>query len=217
MNRKNILAHRGCWDDVGQQNSYDALKKAMLAGFGIETDFRDCSGAIVISHDPPKVDALKAKTFFELYTELGATGRIAINIKSDGLQKLLLTLLSETGVPRGNYYAFDMAVPDALEYINHDFPAYTRLSEHEEEAPFVNLAAGVWVDNFSGNFAQVEKAKEIMEAGTSACIVSSELHNRDHRALWGEIAAAGLHENPLFELCTDLPFLADNFFKIKQS
>jgi hypothetical protein len=213
MNRMNILAHRGCWAQIEKKNSFEALKGALDAGFGIETDFRDCNGAVVISHDPPEGDVLEAKAFFELYAELGANGRLALNIKADGLQKPLLALLSETGVTKENYYAFDMSVPDVIGYFSHDFPAYTRLSEYEAEPLFLNRAAGVWVDNFTGVFAQVVEAKKILAGGNRACIVSAELHQRDHHALWDEIAAAKLHENPLFELCTDLPEAAYTFFR----
>jgi glycerophosphoryl diester phosphodiesterase len=213
MNRRNILAHRGCWDRTVKKNSFEALKIALDSGFGIETDFRDCNGVIVVSHDPPKGDVLKARALFELYANLGAKGRIGLNIKADGLQKTLLGLLFESGLPLETCYAFDMSVPDARSYIVHGFPTYTRLSEYETEPPLLNLSNGVWVDDFTGNFAQVAEAKKILATGLRACIVSPELHGRDHLVLWNEIFAAGLHENPLFELCTDFPRAAHDFFK----
>ncbi|MFT6660660.1 MAG: hypothetical protein ACJA0K_000637 [Maricaulis maris] len=211
MKHANILAHRGWWSKVEEKNSFEALKRALDAGFGIETDFRDLNGTIVVSHDPPEGAVLEAMAFFTLYVELGASSRLALNIKADGLQKPLLALTAVTGTALENCYAFDMAVPDALGYLVHDFPAYTRLSEYEAEPSFLDRAAGVWVDNFTGAFPQVAEARKLMAAGHRACIVSSELHRREHRALWDEIAVAGLHENPLFELCTDLPHDAYDF------
>lgn len=213
MNRKNILAHRGCWDENIPKNSFEALKNALAAGFGIETDFRDCNGVIVVSHDPPEGDVLEARALFELYAKLGANGRIGLNIKADGLQKPLLSMLFESDLPLETCYAFDMSVPDALGYIASDFPTYTRLSEYETELPFLHLSDGVWVDSFTGNFSQVAEAQRILDAGKRACIVSPELHQRDHHTLWDDITLAGLHENPLFELCTDLPQVAHDFFK----
>lgn len=213
MRRKNILAHRGCWDKVENKNSFKALKSALVAGFGVETDFRDCNGVIVVSHDPPKGDILAAQSFFELYVALGSSGRIGLNIKADGLQKPLLEMLVKTGLQLENCYAFDMSVPDGLGYIANDFPTYSRLSEYETEPSLLNLSVGAWVDSFTGNFAQVAEAQKILAAGNRACIVSPELHQRDHRPLWSEIAAAGLHKNPLFELCTDFPQAAHDFFK----
>ncbi len=217
MRRSNILAHRGWWSKIEEKNSFEALRRALSAGFGIETDFRDLNGIIVVSHDPPQGSALEAKAFFELYAELGATGRLALNIKADGLQQQLFSLLSKTGMSDQNYYAFDMSVPDALGYIKYNFPAYTRLSEYEAKPAFPDLSAGVWIDNFSGSFAQVAEAQAILAEGSRACIVSSELHQRDHQALWEEIATTGLHKDPLFELCTDLPEAAHNYFKTELS
>jgi hypothetical protein len=214
MKRNNILAHRGWWSQIDEKNSFEALKRALNAGFGIETDFRDLNGAVVVSHDPPQGSVLEAKAFFELYAELGSTSRLALNIKADGLQEPLLELLTETGVSVENYYAFDMAIPDALGYISYGFPAYTRLSEYEAKPAFLDQSAGVWIDNFTGSVAQVAETQTILAAGIRACIVSSELHQRDHHALWESIAAAGLHKNPLFELCTDLPEAAHHYFKL---
>ncbi|WP_425102290.1 hypothetical protein [Tropicibacter sp. S64] len=205
MKHANILAHRGWWTDVEEKNSFEALKRALDAGFGIETDFRDLNGTVVVSHDPPVGEVLTAEAFFDLYARSGADGRLALNIKADGLQKPLLEVIGRTGAALDNCYAFDMAVPDALGYLNHTFPAYTRISEYEAVPSFLDRAAGVWVDNFTGDFPQVAEAQRLMAAGHRACIVSPELHRRAHHALWDAIAAAGLHENPLFELCTDLP------------
>lgn len=213
MRRSNILAHRGWWSQIEKKNSFEALKSALDAGFGIETDFRDCNTHIVVSHDPPEGHMLQARAFFELYVKLGATSRIALNIKADGLQQPLQKLLFESGVKMENCFAFDMSVPDALGYFADDFPAYTRLSEYEIKSPSLNVAAGVWVDNFTGDFPQVIEAQKVLKSGKRACLVSPELHQRDHYALWQEVAAAGLHKNPSFELCTDFPQAAYDFFQ----
>lgn len=212
ISRANIFAHRGCWSQNEEKNSFNAIKTALKSGFGIEIDFRDMDGEIVVSHDLPHSGMLEAKVIFDLYTQLGSTSRMALNIKADGLQKLLIQLLAETGVPAGSYYAFDMSVPDALGYIKRDFPIYTRVSEYEDVPCFLDDASGVWIDNFSGSFDQVAAAKRILADDKRACIVSAELHQRDPNVLWADIAAAGLHENALFELCTDFPEAAYQFF-----
>ena len=212
MDRRNILAHRGYWCQSVEKNSFGAFKRALDAGFGIETDFRDCGGTIVISHDPPGENVLTARDFFELYAELSVNSRIAINIKADGLQNALTSLMRDIGIQVENCFAFDMAVPDALSYVSNDFPIYTRLSEYELEAPFMDLATGVWIDNFTGRFDQVATAQRLLSQGNRVCIVSSELHKRDHSALWNEIAAAGINTYPEFELCTDFPEAAHQFF-----
>ena len=46
-----IIAHRGFWKSIEEKNTFDALEKAIKEGYGFETDFRDCGGQILISHN----------------------------------------------------------------------------------------------------------------------------------------------------------------------
>lgn len=197
-----------------EKNSAVALERALLSGFGIETDLRDINGKLVISHDPPKSsdDLIDATCFFNLVRSSGAAGRLALNVKSDGLQKLVVDALDAAFIPKQQVFAFDMSVPDALVYAASEFPIYTRISEYEKEPAFLNLADGVWVDNFTGDFPQISRAAKLLAQGTRVTIVSPELHCRNHQPLWNELLAARLHESSLFELCTDLPMEASAMF-----
>lgn len=58
MSKIEILAHRGWWTSREDQNSLDALTRALTAGFGVETDIRDCAGRLVVSHDMPTAPRL---------------------------------------------------------------------------------------------------------------------------------------------------------------
>lgn len=215
MKRENILAHRGWWKTFDEKNSFRAFKRAFEGGFGVETDFRDADGSVVISHDPPEGDKLSAKEFFALYSQLGVSGRLAINIKADGLQKYLFDFVSSSQVSLDNMFAFDMSVPDGMQYLKCEFPIYIRLSEYEEDTSLLKHAAGVWLDNLTGKYSQVAKAQMLLKEGHRTCVVSPELHGRKHIALWNEIAAAELHKDPLFELCTDFPLEAHQFLGIE--
>lgn len=212
MEKPNVLAHRGWWFSDDEKNSFLSLQRALEAGFGVETDLREQNGRLVISHDPPKEEALDAEAFFELYVALRVPGRLALNIKADGLQKPLLEMAARTCIPMENVYVFDMSVPDALGYFSSGFPAYTRISDYEESSSFLARSAGVWVDNFVGDFPQVAEAARLVREGYRACIVSPELHGRSPWATWAEIAEMGLHRNPLFEICTDMPKKAYELF-----
>ena len=206
MKRGNILAHRGLWTDPAAKNSRDALIAALDLGFGVETDFRDSEGVLWISHDPVIGDgAVRASRFFEDCEEANRNGRLALNIKADGLQDMISDALEVAGIPAERLFAFDMSVPDALGYIRRGFPVYSRASEYEPNPPFADFAQGVWVDNFSGDFPQVQKTKELLGNGHRVAIVSPELHGRPHEGLWQEILGSGLHLHPDFELCTDFP------------
>ena len=70
--------------DPKNRNALSALRAAL--GFGIETDIRDALGELVISHDPPRSkDAVKFECFLDLVLATKSAGRIALNIKADGL------------------------------------------------------------------------------------------------------------------------------------
>lgn len=210
MKKGNILAHRGWWVSADQKNSPEAMRKALDAGFGIETDFRDFVGQLVISHDPPQslTGLMTAAEFLFAQKASGFEARIAVNVKADGLCTLLVNAIVAQGLPLDEYFAFDTSVPDGLDYLKSNFPIYSRLSEYEDRPSYGHASAGIWVDSFFGDFPQVERSTALLQAGYRVCIVSSELHGRDHLKLWADIAEAGLHTNPRFEICTDFPYEA---------
>lgn len=214
MDRKTILAHRGLFLDEADKNSAGALVRALEHGFGFETDVRDLNGRLVISHDPPLEQAQppELRWLLERIAQSASGGRIALNVKADGLTAAIAELVETVGVNREQIYVFDMAVPDYLAYLNSAISTYTRISDYEEQPAFVGRAQGVWVDDFTGAFPQVQRAEELLGQGIRAAIVSPELHGRDHKQLWESILAAGLHRHPLFELCTDHPAEAASLF-----
>ncbi|MBY6218101.1 hypothetical protein [Qipengyuania aquimaris] len=201
------MAHRGLWTDPSDKNSRDSLVAALDLGFGVETDFRDSNGLLWICHDPvtPGDGAIPAARFFEDCAGANSNGRLALNIKADGLQRMICDAIEAASVPVDRLFAFDMSVPDALGYIRCGLPVYTRASEYESDRSQDDATQGVWVDNFTGDYPQVEKALELLECGQRVAIVSPELHGRPHKALWQQILESGLHMRPGFELCTDFP------------
>ena len=62
-----ILAHRGIWNEIVEQNTMIAFKRAFERKIGIETDIRDYNGEIVISHDIPSGKMLFLSDFFKEY------------------------------------------------------------------------------------------------------------------------------------------------------
>jgi len=214
MERSSILAHRGLFLGQSDKNSSKSLKRALDQGFGIETDIRDLDGKVVISHDPPK-RRLPLPSLEWLLETLGSSptvGRIALNIKSDGLAKYVESMIFAKGIQMERFFVFDMSIPDSLCYLKGAIPTYSRISDIEPVPAFLDKAKGIWVDDFDGSFPQVERAKEFVDQGIRVTIVSSELHQRDPLILWNKIIDYELHLSPLFELCTDFPLEAANRF-----
>ena len=212
MKTSSILAHRGLFNSNAEKNSLTAIHRALQSGFGLETDVRDLDGSLVISHDPPsfKSSPMSLHALLEMINVLSTKPRIALNIKSDGLLNLLnsdLLLLELTK----NIFLFDMSVPDAVQYFGSSLTTYGRISEYESLNLLPHIS-GFWIDNFNGNFPQVEAAISLLAGVLRVCLVSSELHRRTYLPLWKEILKAGICHHPSFEICTDHPLEALNFF-----
>ena len=214
MRRSNILAHRGLWKSKEKQNTIEALTAAIDAGFGLETDIRDLDGNLVISHDPPTLNAyVNLAAFLEVVIASKSDARLALNIKSDGLAKYWDDVIQNANFDQ--IFFFDMSVPDHAVFVKAGLRTYARVSDIETEIVFQQSAHGVWVDDFSGNFDQVSKAKELLQNGLRVALVSPELHGRPYLETWKEVKLQRLHCNSSFELCTDFPELAIEFFEEK--
>ncbi|MFM9106079.1 MAG: hypothetical protein ACKOWF_05195 [Chloroflexota bacterium] len=193
-----ILAHRGCWRDRAEQNTPGALGAALAAGFGIETDLRDRSRRIVISHDMPGPDAPLLDDVLSLpVAALG--GPLALNIKADGLARTCRDLPSAV-LERA--FFFDMAVPDMREWLGLGLPVFTRHSDVETVPVHYAAAAGVWMDEMLGPWITGSDIARHLERGKRVGLISSELYGRPHHRLW---AAARDLGSPDVMICTDLP------------
>lgn len=214
MKRSCILAHRGLHFCEEEKNRPMSIKRAIDEGFGVETDLRDFDRTVVISHDPPTSSTylLTLNWLLDQIALPGYSGRTALNIKSDGLAKLIYPLIKAKVSQPERCFVFDMSVPDALSYIGGPLNVYTRVSNFECKPAYLEMAKGVWIDDFSGSFPQVEHAKDLISRGYRVAIVSPELHGRDHVVVWDRIEDSGVFLSPLFELCTDLPLDAANRF-----
>jgi len=207
LERSSILAHRGYWHNTLEHNSIISLTRALEYGFGIETDIRDLDGTLVLSHDPPRhyTNPLKLEWLLRQIVLKESQSRLALNIKSDGLEPLITDILKSFNLDSNNVYVFDMSIPDSISYVESETQVYLRISEFESLTPLLNKASGIWLDCFDGESSQAEMAKSLLSSGIRTAVVSSELHKRDHEPLWKSILDLELHHSPLFELCTDFP------------
>jgi len=209
-----LLAHRGVWTDRGERNAPHAIERAFAHGWGVETDIRDLAGRIAISHDGPQAD--HAYFLDDLLTTWRAhdrAGRLALNVKADGLQAAVLSMLQDGEAQR--CFVFDASVPDERLWLRErTMPTFVRHSELEPmpaASPHYSLAAGVWLDAFEGEWWDGDVVRGHLSAGKAVAIVSPELHGRPHLGCWRMLIDAGLWDEPRLMLCTDLPFDAVQF------
>ncbi len=204
------LSHRGYWCQGAESNSIDALKLSIESGFGLETDIRDYKGDIVISHDIPDKGSLPLADFFQIYKKFCSDHFLALNVKADGLQKKLKKLLKTYHIV--NYYVFDMSIPDGLIYINSNFNVFTRQSEYESCPAYYEESQGVWMDCFLSDWINNDNIQEHLDRGKKVCIVSPELHHRDHLPFWSKLAESDVIDNSSLMICTDFPGKCRRFF-----
>lgn len=207
-----ILAHRGYWLNSEERNSSAALERALVAGFGIETDVRDSDGELVISHDMPKGGEMKAGDFLDLCLNYPGARPLALNIKADGMQSALKMLLDQKNIAESDYFVFDMSFPDGMNYLEAGLTAYTRISEYEPVSPLLSRMKGVWVDAFHADWFSERELRALLRQDKEICIVSPELHRRPHLPLWEKLKTWKLHGLPQVGLCTDLPIQAKDYF-----
>lgn len=206
---KNIIAHRGFWLKVSEQNTKAAFKRALSYGFGIETDLRDRNQSIVISHDMSTSENMKIEEFFAL-CHAAPDVTLALNVKADGLQKTLKTI-----TPTNFHFYFDMSVPDMLGYLERNMNVYTRYSNIESEPALIDKCKGVWLDNFKDEKLDEVALKTYLKLGKYVVLVSPELHKRDKLEYWNQLKSF-LNDNMIYKtkvgLCTDYPLDARSFF-----
>jgi hypothetical protein len=206
-----IISHRGYWKSPGEKNSEVAFDRSFSMGFGTETDFRDYNGALVISHDVPDSSSLPMERFFEIYSQYNANVPLAINIKADGLQKLLKEAMTRLGIE--NYFAFDMSIPDTVGYMDCGFRFFSRQSEYELQPAFYDRCAGIWLDAFIDIWYDLDLILDHIAKGKQVALVSPELHKREPTKLWNFIKETQLYKNNQVILCTDLPEDAQHHFE----
>lgn len=206
-----ILAHRGWHQKRVEENSTDAFMRALKAGFGIETDIRDAAGKIVIAHDVPARNAQPLEALLKLHKKLAPSAPLALNIKADGLQAMLLPLLKRYKIR--TYFLFDMSGPEAVRYLKAGACCFTRQSEYEPLPAFYDKAVGVWLDAFKSDWVNEATVRLHARAKKQICFVSPELHGRPYKACWKFFKAMErAYPKATFLLCTDHPEEAAAYF-----
>jgi len=205
-----IICHRGLWTTAEEKNTRPAFERAFRAGFGVETDVRDCLGKLVIAHDPPRGDEMPLREFLEMHAALGHPGVLALNIKADGLRKALDE--EAEPFPEAQIFVFDMSTPDLRSYVGGPFHVFTRQSEFEAECVLYTDCHGVWLDAFQSDWYSTSLVRDHLTNGKKVCVVSPELHGRPPDTLWAEIQRDALHGEAAVYMCTDLAPRLCRFF-----
>ena len=210
-----ILSHRGYWKAAPEKNTETAFVRSFSMGYGTETDVRDCGGRLLISHDMPAGNEIEFPALLDMADQEREKAGLqslplALNVKADGMANAMRPLLDRH--PLLDAFVFDMSVPDMRAYFEAGIPVFTRMSEVEQAPAWLDRSSGVWLDSFVPEWYENKVISELLKTGKRVCVVSSELHKRDHKALWQQLLPL-VDEDGLM-LCTDLPEDASSFFGI---
>lgn len=205
----NIISHRGYWKTPAEKNTVTAFSRSFDLGFGTETDVRDHCGELVISHDMPMGNEITLTKFLDILQQQSLP--LALNIKADGLASCLGHLMKHYN--RDHWFVFDMSVPDTRMHLAAGNPVYARVSEVEQTPVYYDKIAGIWLDAFHEDGWQIERLPQYLQDNKRLCLVSPELHGRDHQALWQRLRESDFIADSRLTLCTDLPEEAQQFFR----
>lgn len=207
---RGILAHRGLWRVPAEHNTLEAFDLALKEGFGIELDVRDAAGRLVVSHDPPLGAPLPLEEVFRRIAQSVIRQQVwlALNIKSDGLERFLCTALSDWSL-LDRSFVFDLSVPSMIAFYRMGrVRMATRCSDCEPQPALTDYCSHVWIDGFERDWERLEYFSGILFRDKTLVFVSPELHGRDPEPLWTRLRESSLE----FLLCTDRPHAARAFF-----
>jgi len=230
-----ILEHRAGWLDnnsikpINLPNSLEALSLSLQRLNGIETDIRDLNGRLVISHDLPGKNSLLLEDFFSLYSGVESHVMLALNIKCDGISRLLSNLIDRYQIK--SYFTFDMSIPETIKYCRAGLSFFLRYSDFEQNpiiaTPILySKCSGVIIDqfNYESSFViEYDFLASLLDDNKFICIMSPELHLKNasknsHLVIWSQykklfclLVDKGYCIDRVF-LCTDYPIKADTYF-----
>lgn len=190
-----------------RRNSIEDLT-ASDAQYGIEVDVRSYGNDLIIHHDP-----LCPGLLFREWIEFYKHGTLILNVKEEGLERHLISLMVEKGIT--NYFFLDQSFPFLVKTANSgETRCAVRVSEFESVDTAMSLAGKidwVWVDCFTKFPIGYTEYKDLKSAGFKLCLVSPELQGMDADT---EIAVMAnfLRENEMYmdAVCTKRPDLWSN-------
>ena len=112
---------------------------------------------------------------------ISSRGTLILNVKEEGLESHLRTLLGARGIE--DYFFLDQSFPFLVKWSKAgEHRCAVRVSEFESIETALNLAGKVnwvWVDCFTKFPLSVDDAMRLKNAGFKLCLVSPELQGRD--------------------------------------
>ncbi len=156
-------------------NTTEKLRKVDFQ-FGVEIDIRSNNNQLILHHDPFEKGEL-FKEWLENYNHK----ILILNVKEEGLENRILTLLREKKI--NNFFFLDQSFPFLIKLISSGSgKTAVRFSEYESIETVLSLAGKVdwvWIDSFRSFQLDIDKYKKLKEKRFKLCLVSPELQGRE--------------------------------------
>lgn len=182
-----------------RQNTCQQLAKVPEA-FGVEIDVRTRRDRLILQHDP-----FKEGEDFEAWLSDYHHAMIIVNLKEDGLESAILSLLKANNIE--NFFFLDQMIPTLVKTVRAgETRCAVRLSEFETietVLKFSGLAEWVWLDSFDRFFHGWESLKILKNRGFKLCVVSPELQQRTDPSEIDDILSLIQHNEGIIDaVCT---------------
>ena len=177
-------------------SSAEGFARVTQFGYGLEIDIRLRDGELVIAHDHADVEA--ATRISELLSLLEPGQLLLLNVKEDGLATELAGI--QNALLPHTWFAFDMSVPQTLQYRDAHLPWLGRLSPYESGLP--ELEPSGYLLDFLDRPEWLRTTTSVKRDST-VFMIAPELHGLDP---WDAETCGSFHEkHPHVSVVTDYP------------
>ena len=180
-----------------RKNTIEELKSVPYH-HGVEIDIRSKGNKLVLHHEP-----FCEGTDFEEWLEYFNHALVILNIKEEGVEKKVQSLIDKKGI--NNYFYLDLSFPFLVELVNAGQKNIAaRLSEYESIETCLALAEKidwVWVD-YLDSFPLNEESYQRLIRHFKICLVSPELVGRENKI---KEVQKHISEMKIDAVCTKLP------------
>lgn len=173
--------------------------------YGVEVDIRSYGEQLIIHHDP-----FVLGESFEEWIAAYQHGTLILNVKEEGLEGRLITLMQSHGID--DYFFLDQSFPFLVKWAKAgEHRCAVRVSEFESIETALTLAGKVdwvWVDCFTHFAFSRLDSQRLKNAGFKLCLVSPELQGRDDKVEIPLLAKILIERDILADaVCTKRPDL----------
>ena len=158
---------------IHRANKLEKLKK-IPKDYGLEVDIRSQSGRLILHHDP-FCEGMDFEEWLRHYDHKF----LILNIKEEGLERSIKTLIDRRGIT--DYFYVDLSFPFLVRLANTgEKNIAVRFSEYESLDTCMSLAGKVdwvWVDCFT-KFPLDNESYQKISKHFKICLVSPELVGR---------------------------------------